>query len=167
MGKLRTHAEIEVRRAMLAELVAKLRRAELLCAYKLVPQAQDMTLVGQVLPGQLKFLIEGLERALAGDADPFRLSARGRKPDYAANLLTAATAYALLRQRDGHSLEEARAEAAEAFGMSAETVRDALRDDLIRQRAAMQAQAALHYADGHVGKALERLRREAADKNSG
>lgn len=165
MGDRNEHAKVELRRFMARRLIQELRYAEGMETYRYGSNGEHLTDY-QFVPEQIQFIADVLERALNGDPDPMRLRTRGRKPEFRLRRLEAAAAMCALLHREGHTLEEARAVAAEAFDMSAETVRDAMRDSLIGARARFTVEAALFWANGDLKKAVEVIRKHAADSNS-
>lgn len=132
---------------MLARWVRALRDARDTIVWKAPPRVSDDAVVFNSrdivheldAPPDWDLLIDGIERALAGDDDPFRLRQRGRKPTYkTADLVRAVATVKLLRKR-GESLEDARAHAAEKTGIGEETIRDAMRNDVIEVKASVLA----------------------------
>lgn len=145
---------------MVRRLIRVLRDAEGMKTFQYGPNGEHITDY-QLVPEQIQLLADALERALNGDPDPLQLRPRGRKPEYPLRRLEAAAAASTLLSRDGFSLEEARAQAAEAYGMSAETVRDAMRNELIRSRAQTLVRSALFWADEQRRPAADIIREHA------
>lgn len=161
MSSASERAKAELQRAMAQRLIRELRSADGMESFRYGPDGKRLTEY-HFVPEQIRWIADVFERALNGDPDPLRLRPRGRKSEYPLRRLEAAAALAVLLHRNGCAMEEARAQAAEAFNVSAETVRDAMADELIRQRAQVIVEAALFWAEEQRRAAADIIREHAA-----